>query len=220
MGDADHAVRLQARMGYRRRRRHRRSCRRTRHRSVGRAAGVQSTRIPRAPGVVAAGAALHPLLIERTTPCPIRASRPAAKGHERHSRQLLSPRHRRRDEGRSTRPEFADLSAVDFVGAYPNYRPPTTPGKARPNAPSTTPVCAISSFTPTACSIRGRTIPKRDVMPRPRGAIFARLWREYVVALQGRDRRRSAPVLALVAAAGVSYAGDPQVRDRRDQRRQ
>ena len=54
--------------------------------------------------------------------------------------------------------EFADLSAVDFVGAFPITKPHTTPGKARPSARSIMRACVISSSTRTACSIRARII--------------------------------------------------------------
>ena len=63
--------------------------------------------------------------------------------------------------------EFADLKALAY-GRHlsPITRKPMTPGKTPPTAPSTTPICAISSCICTACS----TPDWRAAGARPRSA--------------------------------------------------
>jgi myo-inositol-1(or 4)-monophosphatase len=85
---------------------------------------------PRAPGAIASGGPLHPLLIERVKHLIRATGRPNRRAPPRPGREL---RHRAMTDRQLLhlviggelkaleRPEFADLSAVDFVGAYPNY---------------------------------------------------------------------------------------------------
>lgn len=79
---------------------------------------------PRAPGVVASGSSLHALIIERLQSLPDprrRAREETAMPQKSPDRQLLHLVIGGELKALE-RPEFLDLSAVEFVGAYPNYR--------------------------------------------------------------------------------------------------
>ena len=49
--------------------------------------------------------------------------------------------------------EFKDLDKVEYVGVFPNYASAYVAWKAKAQQTVDTPICAISSFTCTACSI-------------------------------------------------------------------
>ena len=100
----------------------------------------------------ASGAALHPLLIERTTACfPIRAKQIEPMSDQPRQLLHLVIGGELKD---LDRPEFIDLSKLS-ISSEPIriIAPPTMRGRALPNAPSIMRACAISSFTPIACSI-------------------------------------------------------------------
>jgi hypothetical protein len=48
--------------------------------------------------------------------------------------------------------EFRDLEKIDIVGVFPNYATASSRGRPKRSRPSTTPICATSSFTCIACS--------------------------------------------------------------------
>ena len=53
--------------------------------------------------------------------------------------------------------EFSDLKRLDI----PITRKPMMPGRTPPTAPSTTRICATSSYICTACSTRARALAAR-----------------------------------------------------------
>ena len=160
-----------------------------RQRSLGRAARVQPARSARARRRRRwRGAA--PFANRAHTRLP-RSAREGVR-HARHERTATTPapRHRRRTEGarpagirRSRRGRFRRRLSRTTA-------PPTTPGRRPRSAPSTTRACAISSSTPTACSIRER-IPSTScdgAHEAASGVCSARLVARLCLPLRGRHR--------------------------------
>ncbi len=102
------------------------------------------------------------------------------------------------------RAEFEDLSKLDFVGAFPNYKGRLRRLERRGAAHRGQ--CAYALFhhsrPPSARSGNGRDA--RSLIHES-GGLFSRLWRDYIARYK-LDIAALVPTLALVAGAGVSYA--------------
>ena len=114
------------------------------------------------------------------------------------------------------RPEFDDLSQVHFVGAYPNYKAAYDAWKGA--AQRTVDNARMRYFIIHAHRLLDPEPGSRALSTAPPASsppVLGRLWRDYVSRYMG-DVAALAPVLAIVAASGVSYGYILKFTHRRD----